>query len=152
MGNTFGFPRGLLLLALMLSSLGMTACVAADAKGKPFDIPAQSAASALNEFAKQADVTLIFSYDLVAGERTRALKGNFTVGDALARLLHDTPLGYRQAVDGTYLICPLASCGLVPPAVLDKPGSVGQEGNARRNSGNPSPTRLQDKPVTTPGT
>lgn len=109
-----------LLLALVLSMLGMSACDAADVKGKPFDIPAQSAASALNEFAKQADVTLIFSYDLVAGERTRALKGSFTVDDGLNRLLDGTPLRYRQAPDGTYLICPLASCGLSPPAASEK--------------------------------
>lgn len=144
MGNTIGCSRGALLLAFVLSLLGMSACVAADVKGKPFDIPAQSAASALNEFAKQADVTLIFSYDLVAGERTRALKGNFTVDDGLSRLLGGTPLGYRQAMDGTYLICPLASCGLAPPAVL--------EGNPRRDGGNPSQARLHDMPVAVPGT
>lgn len=152
MGNTIGFPRGFLLLAFVLTLLGMSACVAADAKGKPFDIPAQPAASALNEFAKQADVTLIFSYDLVAGERTRALKGNFAVGDGLTRLLEGTPLGYRRAADGTYLICPLASCGIAPPAVLDRPGSVGQESNAYRNSGNPPQARLQDMPAAVPGT
>lgn len=152
MGNAIGCSRGVLLLALVLSLLGMPACVAADATGKPFDIPAQPAASALNEFAKQADVTLIFSYDLVAGERSRALKGNFTVGDGLTRLLDGTTLGYRRAADGTYLICPLASCGLVPPAVLDRPGSVGQESNAHPNSGNPPQARLQDMPVAVPGT
>lgn len=144
MGNTIGFSRGLQSLVLVFSLLGMSACVVADAKGKSFDIPAQSAASALNEFAKQADVTLIFSYDLVAGERTRTLKGNFTVGDGLSRLLGGTPLGYRQAMDGTYLICPLASCGLAPPAVL--------EGNARRDGGNRSQARLHDMPVAVPGT
>ena len=81
MGSTIEFSRGLLLVALALPLLGMTACVAADAKEKPFDIPAQPAAAALNEFARQADVTLIFSYDLVAEERTRPLKGSFAVDD-----------------------------------------------------------------------
>ncbi|MCD9007040.1 STN domain-containing protein [Luteimonas sp. XNQY3] len=152
MANTIGFSRGLLLLALVLPLLGMTACVAADAKGKPFDIPAQPAAAALNEFARQADVTLIFSYDLVAGERTRPLKGSFAVDDGLTRLLDGTPLGYRQAVDGTYLICPLASCGVAPPAVSESPDPAGREGNVRLDSGNSSQARLQDKPVAMPGT
>jgi hypothetical protein len=122
MRNTIGFLRGFLLLAFVLTLLGMSACVAADAKEKPFDIPAQSAASALNEFAKQADVALIFSYDLVAGEQARPLKGSFTVGDGLNRLLDGTPFGYLQTADGMYLICPLASCRLVPPAVSEAPG------------------------------
>ena len=77
MGSTIEFSRGLLLVALALPLLGMTACVAADAKEKPFDIPAQPAAAAPNEFARQADVMLIFSYDLVAEERTRPLKSSF---------------------------------------------------------------------------
>ncbi|MDW2982836.1 STN domain-containing protein [Rhodanobacter sp. KK11] len=152
MGNTIGFSHGLLLPALVLCLLNMSGCVAADAKGKkPFDIPAQPAASALNEFAKQADVTLIFSYDLVDGERTRPLKGSFSVGDGLTRLLHGTALGYRQAVDGTYLICPLASCRLASPTVPNGPGPEGRQGDSRRCSGNPAQARLQDKPVATPG-
>lgn len=75
-----------------------------------FDVPSQPAASALNEFAKQADIALIFSYDLVAATRTRQLKGHYTVGDGLSRMLQGTPLSYRQAEDGTYLICLAASC------------------------------------------
>ena len=111
MGNTTVFLRGLLLLALLLSLPSVSACVAAGAKGRYFDIPAQPAASALNEFAKQADITLIFSYDLVAGESTSLLKGRFTVDAGLTRLLTGTPLSYRQATDGTYLICLRTSCG-----------------------------------------
>ena len=114
MGNTTGFLRSLLLLRLVLCLLGVSACVAAGAKGRYFDIPAQPAASALNEFAKQADITLIFSYDLVAGESIRPLKGRYTVDVGLTRLLSGTPLGYRQAADGTYLICLRASCGHEP--------------------------------------
>jgi hypothetical protein len=119
MGNTAGFLRGL-LVALVFFPLGVCVCAAADLEGKPFDIPAQAAAAALNEFAKQADVTLIFSYDLVAGVRTRPLNGTFTVSDALTRLLDGTALGYRQSVDGAYFICPLASCEPAPPAAPEE--------------------------------
>lgn len=120
MGNSIGFSRGLLLHALVFSLLGISPCAAADVKGKPFDIPAQPAAAALNEFAKQADVTLIFSYDLVAGVRTRPLNGTFTVSDGLTRLLDGTALGYRQSADGAYLICPLVSCEPAPPAAPEE--------------------------------
>lgn len=148
MGNTDGYSRGILSLILVL---GMSACAPADAQGKkPFDIPAQPAALALNEFAKQADITLIFSYDLVAAERTRPLQGSFAVSDGLTRLLHGTPLGYRQGVDGAYLICPLASCGIAPPAAPERPDPVGRQSNAR-DSGNPSLVRLQVEPAPVPG-
>ena len=137
MGCTSEFLRGLLLLILVL---GMPACAPADVEGKSFDIPAQPAASALNEFAKQADVTLIFSYDLVAGERTRPLRGGLTVDDGLTQLLAGTSLGYQQAVDGTYLICALSSCGRAPAA---EPATAnGRKDSARVSGGNTSPTRL----------
>lgn len=150
MGNTTGFLRGLLLLALLLSLPGMSACVAAGAKGRYFDIAAQPAASALNEFAKQADITLIFSYDLVAGESTRPLKGRFTVDVGLTLLLTGTPLGYRQAADGTYLICLRTSCGPEAPANSEKHALASRQ-NHVRDGGNPSPTRLQVKPAPMPG-
>lgn len=120
MGSTIGLSRGLLLLVLVFFLRGISAYAAADVKGKAFDIPAQPAAAALNEFAKQADVTLIFSYDLVAGVRTRPLNGTFTVSDGLTRLLDGTALGYRQSVDGAYLICPLVSCEPAPPAAPEE--------------------------------
>jgi hypothetical protein len=111
MGKLAGSLRGLLSLALVLSQLGVSACVAADTRGKPFAIPAQPAGAALNEFAKQADITLIFSYDLVVGERTPSLNGRFTVDEGLTRLLNGTSLGFRQAANGAYLICARALCG-----------------------------------------
>lgn len=76
-----------------------------------FDIAAQPAASGLNEFARQADVTLIFSYDSVSGVTSRPLLGWFSVDEGLARLLHGTGLSYRKSSDGTYLVCPSGACG-----------------------------------------
>ncbi len=125
MGKTTGFLRGPLLLALLLCLPGMSACVAAGSKDRLFDIPAQPAASALNEFAKQADITLIFSYDLVSGESTRPLQGRFTVDAGLTRLLTGTPLGYRRTADGPYLICPRKSC---------EPGMPGDTAPAERRT------------------
>ncbi|MCD9032118.1 STN domain-containing protein [Luteimonas sp. Y-2-2-4F] len=75
-----------------------------------FDVPAQPAASALNAFAMQADIALIFSYDLVAGVRTPALRGRYTVDAGLARLLRGTGLAHRRAGAGAYLVCAPAEC------------------------------------------
>ena len=123
MGQTTWFSRGPLWLALLLALSGTSACVASGAKDRLFDIPAEPAASALNEFAKQADITLIFSYDLVAGESTHALQGRFTVDAGLTRLLGGTRLGYRHTADGPYLICLRKFCGPEGPGDVEKPGA-----------------------------
>ena len=62
---------------------------------RPFSIAAQPAASALNEFARQADITLVFSFDHVAG-------ANASLPSLLAPLaqlvIRESPRGY--GVDG----------------------------------------------------
>jgi hypothetical protein len=108
MGKHIGTCRRVFALALLL--LAITGCAQADTARKPFDIAAQPAAAALNEFARQADITLFFSYDLVAAARTRALKGRYTVDDGLARLLAGTGFGYQQVGDDAFLICRPSSC------------------------------------------
>lgn len=111
-------------MALAFMLFTATACAQADAARKRFDIPSQPAAAALNEFARQADITLFFSYDLVAGVRTRALKGDYTVDDGLAQLLAGTGLGYQQAGDDAFLICRLSSCE--PSHGTEGRGAAGQ--------------------------
>jgi len=71
---------------------------------KNFDVPAQSAASALNAFAEQADITLVFSQDLVAGIATRPLEGIYTTTAALQTLLEGTGLTIQRINDYTISI------------------------------------------------
>lgn len=52
-----------------------------------FDIAANDTATALNQFARQAGVHVIFPYDAVAGRRTTTVRGRFTRGEALRRLI-----------------------------------------------------------------
>lgn len=101
----------------------LCACVRADANHKQFDITPQPATSALNEFARQADVTLIFSYDLVVSMRSRALHGSYSVEEGLRRLLAGTPLDYRRTRGDTYLICIPEACGPASEtSATDSPG------------------------------
>jgi iron complex outermembrane recepter protein len=76
----------------------------ADAAIKRFAIPAQAAPAALNEFARQADVTLVFSYERVANARTNEVHGAYPVTDALARLIEGTALSYKQVGESTIAI------------------------------------------------
>jgi iron complex outermembrane receptor protein len=77
-----------------LTTTAMVAAVmpaAAFAQGQPvqvrFDIKASDTATALNQFARQAGVHVIFPYDAVASRRVAALRGSFTRGEALRRLI-----------------------------------------------------------------
>ncbi len=143
MRKDLGLSRAFLWLALALPMLAVAACSPVDTAGIRFDIPAQPAAPALNEFARQADITLIFSYDLVANDRTRALKGQYTVDRGLTMLLGGTRLAYQRASDGTYLICPRGGCipASGPRRQTSSTDSIEKPG---RSSGNASAARLHD--------
>jgi outer membrane cobalamin receptor len=69
-----------------------------------FDIQAQATASALNEFAQQADITLVFSSTLVAQHPTVAVRGDFTVLDALRKLLEGSGLSFTRVSETTIAI------------------------------------------------
>lgn len=106
MGNIFRAAGAGLLTAWLL----LSACAQADVARTQFDINAQPVGAALNEFARQADVTLIFSYDAVHGARAQALVGQFTVDEGLTRLLLGTQLLFTKSNDGTYMVCRPTEC------------------------------------------
>jgi outer membrane receptor protein involved in Fe transport len=94
--------------ALLLIDYMMLALVGAQAHAggalHHFDIQSQAAASALNEFARQADITLVFSSTLVAKYQTAAVRGDFTVADGLRKLLDGTGLSFNQLSTSTIAI------------------------------------------------
>lgn len=61
-----------------------------------FDIDAQPAREALNRFARQADVTLVYSSEIIDGHSCAALHGDFTLREGLGRLLEGTGLSFSQ--------------------------------------------------------
>jgi iron complex outermembrane recepter protein len=72
-----------------------TLAQAGDLNGKvPLDIPQQNLASALTALAKQADLQILFSQELVAGLRSNAVTGSLSGAEALQRLLADSTLEY----------------------------------------------------------
>jgi outer membrane cobalamin receptor len=83
----------------------------ADGAVRHFDIQSQAAASALNEFARQADITLVFSSALVAKHQTPAVHGDFTVVDGLKRLLDGTGLSFSQVSTSTIAISAASDAG-----------------------------------------
>ncbi|HEY2635241.1 MAG TPA: secretin and TonB N-terminal domain-containing protein, partial [Steroidobacteraceae bacterium] len=91
-----------LIRCLALTMLGAQAF--ADPTLRHFDIQTQATASALNEFARQADITLVFASALVDKHRMVGIKGDFTVLEALRRLLDGTGLSFTQVSATTIAI------------------------------------------------
>jgi iron complex outermembrane receptor protein len=84
-------------------------------------IPAQSLATALNQFAIQTRAPLIYSPQAVSGRRTRGVEGTYTARRALELLLADTDLRVRTSPRGAFLIeaaappPPAPAVGPAPP-------------------------------------
>jgi outer membrane receptor protein involved in Fe transport len=93
---------GFLIRCLALTMLGAQAF--ADPTLRHFDIQTQATASALNEFARQADITLVFSSALVDKHQTIGIKGDFTVLEGLRRLLDGSGLSFTQVSATTIAI------------------------------------------------
>lgn len=98
------FRCSLLCSALVLALSTATAAMPAHAQDAPekkhFEVPSQPAASALNQFAEQADITLVFSQDAVSGVVVRPLKGSYTTQDALRVMLESTGLAWHEMEGG----------------------------------------------------
>ncbi len=100
--------------ALILSmgfTIGLALCAGSAVAKKPeasrqmaFDIPAQELRDALNDFGRQAGLSIAFYDDAVANHAARALAGSFTPEAALALLLRNSNLYYEFVNERTVAI------------------------------------------------
>lgn len=102
------FRRHILCHALAIAiGVGVTATNAHAqelVERKVFDVTAQPAASALNTFAEQADITLVFSNEAVSGLVLQPLKGQYSTQEALAVMLQGSGLSWQNIDQSTVSI------------------------------------------------
>ncbi len=79
----FKFMTTTAMLAVAMPAVAQTR----DSTPIRFDIPASDTATALNQFARQAGIHVIFPYDAVANRHVTALRGRLTRSEALRRLI-----------------------------------------------------------------
>ena len=92
----FVFSAPTLILILMLP-IGVRAALAAEPT-KHFHLPAQELTSALLEFGRQSGMQILYGYDPsenVDAIRTGSVDGDFTVREALTRMLEGSGLQFR---------------------------------------------------------
>lgn len=82
------------LLTILALTLTTTPMVAAQAQA--FDISSGEAAETLNEFARQAGVSVVYRADKIAGYETNAVDGSYAPAEALTLMLADTGLHLIQ--------------------------------------------------------
>lgn len=99
--------RTLLRQALVALPLALGSALAAAVE---LDVPAQSLDAALTDFAEQADVRLLYDAALTRNSAAvPALKGDYSVSEALQHLLRGSGLTYRMDADGTVTLEPVAA-------------------------------------------
>jgi outer membrane receptor protein involved in Fe transport len=121
---------------LALTMLGAQAY--ADSAVRHFDIQPQATASALNEFARQADITLVFASALVDKHQLLGIKGDFTVQDALRKLLDGTGLSFTQVSATTIAISAETKTGQPQPPANGTGAAPDAGGNGNQTKGDDS--------------
>ena len=87
--------RARLTLALICAGLFPGAMRSAQPAAYMLHIASQPLDSALQEFARQTGIQIIFFSYLTDGQRARPLDGTYTVDEAMHALLADSMLGFR---------------------------------------------------------
>lgn len=85
----------------------------------PFDIPAQSLASALNTFGRQSGLQVSLAASTSRGATSKAVKGSYTPREALARLLEGSETQHSITTDGTAIVTSKHLSPLVTGSVED---------------------------------
>jgi outer membrane receptor protein involved in Fe transport len=123
-----------LIRCLALTMIGTQAF--ADPALRHFDIQSQATAAALNEFARQADITLVFSSALVDKHQAVGIRGDFTVLEGLKRLLNGTGLSFTQVSATTIAISAETKADQEPHQPASGPGTASDPaGNGNSTKG-----------------
>ncbi len=124
----------MVIRGLALTMIGAQAL--ADTALRHFEIQTQSTASALNEFARQANITLVFSSTLVAKHQTGGVKGDFTVQGGLKKLLEGSGLTFTQVSETTIAISSASKTDGARQTSVDTPAATPDpNGNERQTKG-----------------
>lgn len=112
----------------------------AQARQITFDIPAANTAHALKAFAGQADIQILFPYDLAEKGSAPAVKGVYTRKEALARILANSGLEIASQSETTISLRPLELKGSAVPA--SDTGAVVITGTRIRGGNPTSPVHI----------
>ena len=102
---------GLALGGGVLPSLATAQQAQVAGQHQQWNIPAGPLASALDQFARQAGISLSYDASSVAGKSTRGVAGQMDSNSALSALLQGTRMQAQQQSDNAYLLLPQVEAG-----------------------------------------
>lgn len=94
-----------------------------------FDLPSSDLASALNSFAEKTGMELSYPASLVAGAKSKPLKGNYGVKDGLNELLRGSGLAYRSTGDNSVTLEKVAVAEPQAGKIMQAVTVTGNRGN-----------------------
>jgi outer membrane receptor protein involved in Fe transport len=100
--RAFRLAPGLLLGAVTV--IAMPAEAAPAGRSIHFDIPAQTLAQALDQFARQSGAQILYPYRIAAARRSAALHGDMPAREALDRLLRQSGLEVARFADRVVIL------------------------------------------------
>ncbi|WP_208642792.1 TonB-dependent siderophore receptor [Pseudomonas sichuanensis] len=150
----------------LLTALGCAAAVmagaaspvwaAVDSNVQHYDIPPAPLGTALNRLGQQAHLLLSFPNDLIAGQSSQGLRGDYTVDEALQALLAGSQLVAVRQPDGRYVIERAQASGALELQSISisgkAPGSTTEGTGLYTTYSSSSSTRLNLTPQETPQT
>ncbi|MWV27557.1 TonB-dependent receptor domain-containing protein [Aurantiacibacter rhizosphaerae] len=101
--------RNLFMMGSAIAAISAPMEVSAQAQTYQLDIPAQSLDSALRAFAQSTRQQIVFDMDAVRGRTSPALRGNYTINDAIGILLANSGLEASPGNSGVYIVKQKAS-------------------------------------------
>ena len=107
-----------------------------------FDIPAETVAKALIDFSKQANIQILYPYDVAVQRDLPALKGDMTLEEALQTILANTGLEVASEAATTISLRPVAVSARSNSKSGDPNTEVVVTGSRIRNSQPTSPIHV----------
>lgn len=104
-----------LSLSLLAAGLLTSSFALAGSAPQAFDVPAAALEQSLNTLARQAGAQILFASDVTSGKQAPALKGSYTLVQALERLLGSSGLSVQAQGERTFVVVPGAA-GVAAPA------------------------------------
>lgn len=119
------------LNAALFLTFSLWACTAQSSDKINFDIPSLPANEALTEFALQANITLLFPYDLAEQEAANSLQGEYSIELGIVKLLEGTGLYPVTDINGQLSVRPIRHVPARYATARPVGGDVEQESGER---------------------
>jgi iron complex outermembrane receptor protein len=114
-------PGALAVFLLLLFGVAAAPPAGADppATPRPFDIPAEELAEALDRFSEQSGIQIAYDQKLIVGRRSQRVQGEMPAAEALRALLAGSGLVWEHVNDNTVVF--VRSSIEPPPGVVTQP-------------------------------